>query len=49
MAATTMLHVRVDDDTKERATAALEAMGLSVSEAVRVFDELEALEPTNAR
>jgi len=37
MAATTMLHVRVDEDTKERATAALEAMGLSVSEAVRVF------------
>jgi len=37
MAATTMLHVRVDEDTKERASAALEAMGLSVSEAVRVF------------
>jgi DNA-damage-inducible protein J len=32
-----MLHVRVDEDTKERASAALEAMGLSVSEAVRVF------------
>lgn len=37
MVATTMLHVRVDEDTKERASAALEAMGLSVSEAVRVF------------
>jgi DNA-damage-inducible protein J len=32
-----MLHVRVDDDTKAQATAALEAMGLSVSEAVRLF------------
>ena len=37
MAATTMLHVRVDEDTKERASAALDAMGLSVSDAVRVF------------
>lgn len=37
MAATTMLHVRVDEETKDRASAALEAMGLSVSEAVRVF------------
>ena len=37
MATTTMLHVRVDEDTKERASAALEAMGLSVSEAIRVF------------
>jgi DNA-damage-inducible protein J len=37
MAATTMLHVRVDEETKEHASAALEAMGLSVSEAVRVF------------
>ncbi|MGO9741959.1 MAG: type II toxin-antitoxin system RelB/DinJ family antitoxin [Roseiarcus sp.] len=32
-----MVHVRVDDETKERATAALEAMGLSVSDAVRLF------------
>jgi DNA-damage-inducible protein J len=32
-----MLHVRVDDETKERAAAALGAMGLSVSEAVRLF------------
>ena len=37
MATTTMLHVRVDEETKDRASAALEAMGLSVSEAVRVF------------
>ena len=32
-----MLHVRVDDDTKEQAAAALDAMGLSVSDAVRIF------------
>jgi DNA-damage-inducible protein J len=34
---TSMLHVRVDDETKEQATAALGAMGLSVSDAVRLF------------
>ncbi len=34
---TSMLHVRVEDDTKEKATAALDAMGLSVSDAVRIF------------
>jgi DNA-damage-inducible protein J len=32
-----MLHVRVDNDTRERATAALDAMGLTMSEAVRLF------------
>ncbi|HEY9871504.1 MAG TPA: type II toxin-antitoxin system RelB/DinJ family antitoxin [Candidatus Obscuribacterales bacterium] len=36
-AATKMLHVRVDDKVKTRATRTLEAMGLSVSEAVRLF------------
>lgn len=36
-AQTTMLHVRVDEPTKAMATQALEAMGLSVSEAVRLF------------
>jgi DNA-damage-inducible protein J len=36
-ARTSMLHVRVDDETKEKATAALGAMGLSVSDAVRLF------------
>jgi DNA-damage-inducible protein J len=40
----TMLHVRVDDRTKEQATTALEAMGLSVSEAVRVFLRRVAVE-----
>jgi DNA-damage-inducible protein J len=37
MAATTMVHVRVDDETKAQATEALAAMGLSVSDAVRIF------------
>jgi DNA-damage-inducible protein J len=36
-ARTSMLHVRIDDDTKEQATVALDAMGLSVSDAVRIF------------
>ncbi len=34
---TSMLHVRVDDDVKEQATEALAAMGLTVSDAVRLF------------
>lgn len=34
---TSMLHIRVDDDTKEQATHALTAMGLSMSDAVRLF------------
>lgn len=37
MAQTSMLHVRVDDDVKDQATQALAAMGLTVSEAVRLF------------
>lgn len=36
-AQTSMLHIRVDDDTKEQATQALTAMGLSMSDAVRLF------------
>jgi DNA-damage-inducible protein J len=36
-ATTTMVHVRVDEQTKAQATEALAAMGLSVSDAVRVF------------
>jgi DNA-damage-inducible protein J len=32
-----MLHVRVDEDVKERAQQALEEMGLSVSDAVRLL------------
>ncbi len=34
---TSLLHIRVDDDTKEQATQALTAMGLSMSDAVRLF------------
>lgn len=37
MATTTMVHVRIDDHTKVRAAAACAAMGLSISDAVRVF------------
>lgn len=34
---TLMLHIRVEDDIKEQATQALNAMGLSVADAVRLF------------
>jgi DNA-damage-inducible protein J len=34
---TSMLHVRVDEETKAQATEALAAMGISVSDAVRIF------------
>ncbi len=37
MAHTSMLHIRVDDDTKLQASEALESMGLSLSDAVRIF------------
>ena len=37
MATTSMLHVRVDDKLKAEATETLASMGLSVSDAVRVF------------
>ena len=37
MTTTTMVHVRVDEQIKAQATEALAAMGLSVSDAVRVF------------
>ena len=36
-AQTSMLHIRVDDDLKDQAAVALTAMGLSVSDAVRLF------------
>lgn len=36
-AQTSMIHIRVEDDIKEQATTALTAMGLSVSDAVRLF------------
>jgi DNA-damage-inducible protein J len=37
MAHTSMLHVRVDDEIKVQASDALAAMGLSVSDAVRIL------------
>jgi DNA-damage-inducible protein J len=37
MAATTMVHVRVDEHIKTQATETLSAMGLTVSDAVRIF------------
>jgi DNA-damage-inducible protein J len=37
MATTTMLHVRIDENIKAQATETLGAMGLTVSDAVRVF------------
>ena len=35
--ATTMVHIRIDQKTKERATKTLAAMGISVSDAVRML------------
>jgi DNA-damage-inducible protein J len=37
MATTTMVHVRVDESIKNQATETLASMGLTVSDAVRVF------------
>ncbi len=37
MATTTMVHVRLDEKVKARAERALAAMGLSISDAVRVL------------
>lgn len=37
MGHTSMVHVRIDDEFKAQATEALEAMGLSVSDAVRIL------------
>ncbi len=37
MAETAMIHVRVEEDLKARATMALAKMGMTVSEAVRVL------------
>jgi DNA-damage-inducible protein J len=37
MANSSMLHIRVDDDVKAQATEALAAMGLTMSDAVRIF------------
>ena len=37
MAGTTMVHIRLDENVKAQATETLAAMGMSVSDAVRVF------------
>lgn len=37
MAATTMVHVRIDENIKTQAAETLASMGLTVSDAVRVF------------
>jgi DNA-damage-inducible protein J len=37
MSTTTMVHVRIDETIKNQATDTLAAMGLSLSDAVRVF------------
>lgn len=37
MASSSMLHVRLDDETKAKGTAVLEAIGLSASDAVRLL------------
>jgi DNA-damage-inducible protein J len=44
MPTTTMVHVRVDEQTKAQATETLAAMGLSVSDAVRLFLRRVAVE-----
>lgn len=44
MAATAMIHVRVDEEVKAQATETLASMGLSVSDAVRVFLKRVAVE-----
>ena len=37
MSSDTVVRARIDSDTKERATRALQAMGLSVSDAIRLL------------
>ena len=37
MAATVIVRARIDRDTKERASEALEAMGLTISDAIRLL------------
>lgn len=37
MSHSTMLHVRIDDEIKTQASEALSAMGLSISDAVRIL------------
>ena len=37
MMSSSMVHVRVDEEVKEKATATLKKMGMSVSDAVRIM------------
>ena len=37
MAATTMMHIRIDEDIKAKAAQTLDELGLSISDAVRIF------------
>ena len=37
MASSTMIYIRIDEQLKEKAAKTLDAMGLSLSDAVRVF------------
>jgi DNA-damage-inducible protein J len=37
MSASTMIHVRIDEDTKAQAAETLDAIGLSMADAVRLF------------
>lgn len=37
MSASTMIHVRIDEDTKAQAAETLDAIGLSLADAVRLF------------
>ena len=46
--ATMMVHIRVDQKTKERATKTLAAMGMSVSDAVRMLLVRVVAESPNA-
>ena len=44
MAATTMMHIRVDEETKAQAAQTLEVLGMSLSDAVRLFLKRVVLE-----
>jgi len=45
-AQTSILHIRVDEDTKEQAAEALNSIGMSVSDAVRLFLRRVVIEQT---
>lgn len=49
MATTTMVHVRVDETLKNQAAETLAAMGLSLSDAVRVFHWSERVDLSNLK